>query len=175
MRNGGGLIITYYGRGDGKTTAAIGHAIRASGQNRKVVIFHFLKGRKNIGEYQFFKRNCENIEVRLCGRPEFYFLGSDPTPFKEEIKKCLDEIAKIIINNGCDMLILDEILYAIEFGLVSEDWLLSVLKNKKDMHIIITGGKITPKIREVSDIVTEMQEVHHHYHHDRETIIGLDY
>ncbi|MHA1409157.1 MAG: cob(I)yrinic acid a,c-diamide adenosyltransferase [Candidatus Odinarchaeia archaeon] len=175
MRNGGGRVIAYYGKGDGKTCAALGHAIRASGQDRKVVIFHFLKGRRDVGEYKFFTRDAENIEVHLCGRKEFYYPGDDPKPYIERISKCMRMIEEIISDTKCDMLILDEILYAIKFGLVEEKELIRILKKRGDMHIILTGGELPDAIREVSDIVTEMTEIHHHYHHDHETIIGLDY
>ncbi|MEM2109435.1 MAG: cob(I)yrinic acid a,c-diamide adenosyltransferase [Candidatus Odinarchaeota archaeon] len=175
MRNGGGRVVTYYGDGDGKTTAALGHAIRAAGQNRKVIIFHFLKGRRDVGEYLFFEQNCSNIEVHLCGRPEFFIPGSDPKPYIEDIEKCMSQIEEIIKKNKCDMLILDEILYAIEYNMISTGNLLEILRKRRDMHIILTGGKITDEIKQVSDIITEMKEIHHHYKHDRETIQGLDY
>lgn len=175
MRNGGGRVITYYGEGDGKTTAALGHAIRASGQDRKVVIFHFLKGRRDVGEYRFFQQNCSRIEVHLCGRPDFFMPGSDPKPYIEDVEKCISQIDEIIKNNKCDMLILDEILYAIEYNMISTSQLLEILRKRQDMHIILTGGKITDEIRKLSDIVTEMKEIHHHFKQDRETIQGLDY
>jgi cob(I)alamin adenosyltransferase len=127
MRNGGGRVITYYGSGDGKTCAALGHAVRASGQDRKVVVFHFLKGRKDVGEYKFFVRDAENIEVHLCGKPEFFYPDTDPRPYVERINKCMSLIEEIITDTKCDMLILDEVLYAIEFGLVEEERLTNIL------------------------------------------------
>jgi cob(I)alamin adenosyltransferase len=175
MRNGGGRIITYYGTGDGKTTAALGHAIRAAGQNRKVVVFHFLKGRTDVGEYKFFKQNCENIRVFLCGTRKFFYPDSDPKPYIRKIERCISLIDEFISDSKCDMLILDEILYAIEFGLVKEDQLVNILKKRDDMHVILTGGVVSDNIRNISDIVTEMNEIHHHYHQDRLTIEGLDY
>ena len=176
MRNGGGRIITYYGRGEGKTSAAIGHAIRALGHGRHVIIFHFLKGLRNVGEYVFFKKNFKNAEVYLCGEPDFYIPGeNDPKPFITKANHCIEKIRDIVLNSKCDMLILDELLYAIYFKIVSEDEILSIIKRKGDMHIIITGGRITPRIRKISDIVTEMSEIHHHYYEDGKTIEGLDY
>ena len=175
MRNGGGRVLTFYGKGDGKTCAALGHAVRASGQDRKVVVFHFLKGRTDVGEYKFFTRDAQNIKVHLCGKPEFFYPDSDPKPYILQIGKCMGLIEEIITDTKCDMLILDEILYAVEYGLVKEEELVRILKKRKDMHIILTGGSISERIRKASDIITEMSEVHHHYHDDHETILGLDY
>ncbi|MHA1238017.1 MAG: cob(I)yrinic acid a,c-diamide adenosyltransferase [Candidatus Odinarchaeia archaeon] len=175
MRNGGGRILTFIGDGDGKTTAALGHAMRAAGHGRKVIVMHFLKGRRNIGEYKFLMNGVKGIDVYLCGTSRFLITEEDYKEHLKLVKKCFDLAKKIVAENRCDMLVLDEILYAVKYGLISENELLELLRMKKDMHIILTGREASEEIKAMSDVVTFMEEIKHHYHHDRVTIEGLDY
>jgi ribokinase len=112
---GEGRVLTYFGEGEGKTTAALGHAIRALGRGMRVEIVHFMKGREEVGEYRFLK-DVKGIRVHLCGPREFLVGDS----FREEHEKKAAEgmaIAESVVREKrCDLLILDEVLYAVFLG-----------------------------------------------------------
>jgi len=169
-----GKIITYYGNGEGKTMAAIGHAIRIVGHKRKAAIIQFMKGRKNTGEYNFLK-NMKNIEIYLCGAPEFLKGEEFREEHYEKVKQGLEIAKKILRQQKIDLLILDEILYAIRFRLVDEKKVLDLLDGREKVNIILTGRNPGREILRRSDIITEIKEVKHHYKKDKETIPGMDY
>lgn len=171
-----GKLLTFIGTGDGKTTAALGHAIRAAGHGKRVVVLHFMKGRENVGEYKYFTNNGERgIKVYLCGSPRFLVTIEDKWEHLVKAKESIELAKEILADNSCDLLILDEVLYAIKYGLIREDDLLSLVKRRGNTHIILTGREASKRIQKASDIVTLMNEIKHHYNTDKTTILGLDY
>ncbi len=153
------MILIYTGEGDGKTTAAIGHAIRALGHGKKVAIVQFMKGRKEIGEFKA-QKFIKNFKIYQFGRREFIDLKK---PLKKDIelaKKGLEFSKKIL--GKVNMLILDEINIAVHSGLLSENEVLEFLDSvPKEALIVLTGANARESFIERADLVTEMKKIKH--------------
>lgn len=157
-----GLIQVYFGRGKGKTTAALGQGFRATGHGFKVYMIQFMKGNTKYGEIEAIK-NTPNFEVKQFGTTELI-----EVPGKvdlEEGKKALEFADKIITSDEYDIVILDEIGVAIEMHVVRIEDVMKVLEKKPEkVELILTGGqKMHGKIRERADLVTEMKMIKHYY------------
>lgn len=163
------LLITYYGKGEGKTSAAIGHAIRASAYG-KVGIIQFMKARKT-GE-RILKKN-KNIDFHNFGLKTF-FTRKEKILHREDARKAFKLAEKFLFSRKYLLVVLDEILYAVEFNLLKEKELLFLLNNKK-CNVIITGRKASSKILKISDIATELSRKKHHYDKDKKTVKGVDF
>ncbi len=155
-----GLLIVFTGEGKGKTTAALGMALRAIGHNMKVGIFQFIKGKWHPGELEALK--CfSTVEV--------FQLGNGFTFKKEDISKDIElakrgwSIAKeAIASNRYHMVILDELNYVIHYGFIEEEEVLDfLLVRPSNLHIVITGRYASNKIIEIADLVTEMKLLKH--------------
>ncbi len=169
-----GKIIVYYGKGEGKTTSSLGHAIRTLGHNKRVVILQFMKGRQNTGEYQFLK-NVDNLQITLCGTPIFL---RDEHSRELHLKKAQEgvELAQHVLREQqTDLLILDEILYAVKFGLLTEDDVLALLKMRGHTDIILSGREPGARILAMADIATHMQKVKHYWDETSSTTSGIEY
>jgi cob(I)alamin adenosyltransferase len=157
-----GYVQVYTGDGKGKTTAALGLALRAAGAGLKVFIAQFAKGME-YSELKTLKRLSDSIVVKQYGRDCFIY--REP---KEEDKKLaqegLKEVREAIASGQYQVVILDEANIATYFSLFSVDDLLSLIQNKpEEVEIIITGRKADPRIIAVADLVTEMKEIKHYY------------
>jgi len=157
-----GFVQVYTGNGKGKTTAALGLALRAVGAGLKVFIAQFVKGMK-YGELKTIRERFPEITIRQYGRN--CFIINKPT--EEDIKlaqKGLAEAHKIIQAGNYDIVILDEANIAVYFQLFTIDELLKIIRMKpQHVEIIITGRKAHPRLIELADLVTDMQEVKHYY------------
>jgi len=172
MQNMKGKVIIYYGKGEGKTSAALGRAIRALGQKFKVAIFQFMKGRKT-GEYKFL-RKC-NVKIKLCG-PKFFLLRkTDFNAHRDKTKEYFEKVKKIIAKQKVDLLVLDEILYAIEFKLIRESELINLLEKRKKINIILTGRKVSKKLKNLADQISRIDKIKHYYDKKHKAKRGLDY
>ncbi|MFX1315362.1 MAG: cob(I)yrinic acid a,c-diamide adenosyltransferase [Promethearchaeota archaeon] len=157
-----GLVQVYFGRGKGKTTAAIGQGIRAIGHGFKVYMIQFMKGNYKYGEIEAIK-NIPNFELKQFGSPE---LIAEPGEFdKEEGKKALDFAREIIMSDEYDIVILDEVGVAIYMNVISVEPVLEIIENKPEkVELIFTGGpNMHPKLKEAADLVTEMKLIKHYY------------
>jgi cob(I)alamin adenosyltransferase len=157
-----GLVQVYFGRGKGKTTAAIGQGIRATGHGFKVYMIQFMKGNYKYGEIEAIK-NITNFELKQFGSPE---LIAEPGEFDlEEGKKALNYAKEIILSDDYDIVILDEIGVAISMNVIPVEPVLELIKSKPEkVELILTGGpKMHPKIKEMADLVTEMRMIKHYY------------
>jgi cob(I)alamin adenosyltransferase len=158
-----GLLHVYTGNGKGKTTAALGLGMRAAGHGLKVIVIQFMKGQINYGELESAKK-LANFEIRQFGRAEFVD-KKNPAPVDVEwARKGLDNAKEILGLRACDVLILDELNCAIEWGLVSLTEVLDMLCSRpKDIEVIITGRYDPKELIQAADLVTEMKEVKHPY------------
>jgi cob(I)alamin adenosyltransferase len=157
-----GFIQVYFGRGKGKTTAAIGQGVRATGHGFKVYMIQFMKGNYRYGEIEAIK-NIPNFELKQFGSPD---LIAEPGDFDlEEGRKALDYAQKIIMSDDYDIVILDEVGVAISMNVIPVEPILEILENKPEkVELILTGGpKMHPKIKELADLVTEMRMIKHYY------------
>ena len=158
------MIQTYFGNGKGKTTAAVGSAIRCAGYDNKVLFLQFLKN-NDSAEFNVLSE-IKGIDV-LCSdeRYELYDnMNKDRTPtLTKAYNKLLFEDAKSKADSY-QMIILDEILDAIEFGYIDENELLELLSElKSHSEIILTGHKLTKGIADISDYISEIKEISHPY------------
>ncbi|AEA33470.1 cob(I)yrinic acid a,c-diamide adenosyltransferase [Hippea maritima] len=167
-----GYIQIYTGNGKGKTTAAIGLAVRAVGAGLKVLFVQFVKG-QFYSEHKALKQ-FENITIKQFGRPGF--IHSKPS--QEDIKKAKEGyefVLKAFKENLYDVVILDEANIAVFFKLFSEEDLIELMDKKpQNTELIITGRYATEKVIEKADLVTEMREVKHYYKKGVEAREGIE-
>ena len=157
-----GLVQCYFGRGKGKTTAAIGQGVRATGHGFKVYMIQFMKGNYKYGEVSAIK-GIANFELKQFGSTE---LIAEPGEFdREEGQKAIDFAKEIINSDEYDIVILDEVGVAISMNVIAVEPILELIKNKPEkVELVLTGGpKMHPKIKEIADLVTEMKMVKHYY------------
>lgn len=169
-----GYVQVYTGNGKGKTTAAFGLALRASGAGLKVFIGQFMKGGKS-GETIAVDKYLDGITVKQYGRKNFTF----KKPEKEDIElsqKGLKEVSEVVKSGNYDIVILDEANVATYFKLISVDSLLEIIKDRpENVEILITGRNANPKLMEVADLVTEMKEIKHYYRRGIKARPGIEY
>lgn len=174
MSTGRGKIILYYGRGEGKTTSSLGHVIRTLGHNKKVVLVQFMKGRQTTGEYQFLK-NVDNLQISLCGPPVFLRDERSRELHLQKVQEGLKLAQSVLREQQADLLVLDEILYAVKFGLVTEDDVLALLEMRGHTDIILSGREPGARILAMADIATHMEKVKHYWDETSHTTSGIEY
>lgn len=169
-----GYIQIYTGNGKGKTTAALGLALRASAYGKKIFIGQFVKGMK-YGELESIKKFSDTITLKQFGRDCFIF--NDPEPEDIEVaRKGWDEVNTILTENNIDILILDEIGIAIHYKLISTQEVMDFIKRKPtEMELIMTGRYIPEELFELADLVTEMKEIKHYYKADVPAREGIEF
>lgn len=157
-----GYIQVYTGNGKGKTTAAIGLAIRAAGAGLRVFFAQFIKGML-YSEIEALERFSEFITVRQYGRG--CFIGKNPK--QEDIEAArngLEDIKMTMLCEEYDVIILDEANVAVQCNLISIAQVLELINEKPfSTELIITGRYAKKEIVEAADLVTEMREVKHYY------------
>ena len=171
-----GKIIIYYGKGEGKTSAALGRAIRMAGYGKRVIILHFMKWRKT-GEYKFFQKiKTKRLQtaVHLCGFPEF-LTKKNYLQHQKRTQQALALAQEIIKDQNCDLLVLDEILYTLKFKLLKEKDVLNLLKGRGKIHVILTGNFLSKKLREFADQISKISKIKHYFNKGQKTIKGLEY
>jgi cob(I)alamin adenosyltransferase len=161
-----GLIQVYTGNGKGKTTAALGQALRSIGCGLKVYMVQFLKS-SDTGELHSVERLYPDFQIfRFERTRSFFWTLSDleKIELKEDIKKAFEFCSKVSQAGECDILILDEIMGAIKNELLSVNEILYLINNKHEkLEIIMTGREVPTKIAEAADLITDMKEVKHYY------------
>ena len=159
-----GLIQVYTGDGKGKTTAALGLALRAVGHSMKVLIIQFMKGKSEIGEKKAAQKLAPYLTILPMGRGTFV---SKDKPHSEDIKIAREGLRvsqQAIQNREYDVVILDEINVAVEYGLISISDLLHLLDSKpEEVEIVLTGRNARPELLERADLVTEMVKRKHYF------------
>ncbi len=159
-----GLIQVYTGNGKGKTTAALGLALRAAGHGLRTLMIQFMKGNIQYGELESAKKLSPYLTIRQMGR-ETFVSKTHPDPVDIEwAKKGLALAKEAIFSGNYDIVILDEINVAVDFGLIPLSEVLRLLTDKPGtVELILTGRNGHPAILEKADLVTEMVERKHYY------------
>lgn len=172
---GKGFVQVYTGNGKGKTTASLGLALRAAGHSLKVEIVQFMKGWIDYGELSGVKMLGGFVTLHQAGRDTFVN-KRDPDP--EDIRLARDgwTLAKSIITGGkADIVILDEINCAVDFGLLPVADVVDVVRNRPvGMEVILTGRNAPLEFVEMADLVTEMREVKHYYAAGVDARVGIE-
>ena len=173
-----GLTIVYTGNGKGKTTAALGIALRATGYNKKICMIQFIKGSWHYGEMNSSKRLEPEFEMISIGKG-FVGIIDDKSPI-EEHKKIANEAIKIsaikIQSGNYDIVILDEVNYAINLGLIKLADILDLINSKPAaLDLVLTGNYAKEEIIELADLVTEMKEIKHPFQQGKKAKKGIDF
>ncbi|HKU24047.1 MAG TPA: cob(I)yrinic acid a,c-diamide adenosyltransferase [Candidatus Sulfotelmatobacter sp.] len=172
-----GLIIVNTGPGKGKTTAAMGTALRAVGQGMRVLMLQFLKGSWHYGELDAVQAFGDKFVMKQMGRG-FVKVGTEK-PDPEDVRmaeEAWSAARESIASGSWDLVILDEINYAISYGMLDPAKVVEALKEKPDMvHVILTGRNAHPTIVEIADTVTEMRQVKHAYEKGVMAQRGIEY
>lgn len=156
-----GLVIVNTGNGKGKSTAALGLAMRALGNGMKVVMVQFIKGAWKVGEYESARKL--GFEIRPMGEG-FTWVTKDRERDMKVAREAWDFAKERILAGADDMVILDEINYAIDYGYVNLSEVLEALETRpKEVHVVLTGRKAKPELIERADLATEMVELKHPY------------
>ncbi len=182
------MIHLYTGNGKGKTTAAIGQAIRAAGSGMRIVFAQFMKG-NDTGELHILEK-IPQIRI-LRGRQDFGFYrqmtAAERQALTEEHNRVLEEIRDLIWRKQCDMVILDEITYPVNWSLLDEKLLRDILGKGKDqaetagiigrtfLEVILTGRNPAGFLSDAADYVTEMKEIRHPYQKGVTARKGIEY
>ncbi|NPV50165.1 MAG: cob(I)yrinic acid a,c-diamide adenosyltransferase [Candidatus Methanofastidiosum sp.] len=170
-----GLIEVYTGNGKGKSTAAFGLALRASGRGLKSIVVQFMKQGNSYGEH-FAIEKIENIDIASFGTPKFVNFKN---PSKEDInlaKEALEFSRETIYSLKYDLVILDEINIALHFKLIDLEKVIDILKNKPEgVEVILTGRYAPKELIEIADLVSEIIEVKHPYQKGIAAREGIEY
>ena len=159
-----GLIIVNTGNGKGKTTAALGLAIRAWGQGLKVLILQFIKGSWKYGELAAISKMDDNIVIMPLGEGFTNKNLEEKEKHKFVAIEALTTAEKEVKSKKWDMIILDEINYALKYDLLELNSVLKLLDEKdSSLHLVLTGRDAKEEIISRADMVTEMKELKHHY------------
>ena len=173
-----GLVIVYTGGGKGKTTAALGMALRAVGYGHKVCMIQFIKGSWHYGEMDSSKKLAPEFELVAIGKG---FVGIlDDTSPKEDHEKYAEEAIKVckdkILSEKYDLIILDEINYAVNLGLINIKSVMDLIKLKpKKLDLVLTGNHAKEEILKLADLVTEMKEIKHPFQSGIKAKKGIDF
>jgi len=158
-----GLVHVLTGDGPGKTTSALGIALRAIGHGYNVYMVMFVKGKPNYGEI-LASRMLPGFTIIYSGREQFLDRKNPDKVDVELAQKSLEHAKEVIMSERYDVVILDEINVAIDYGLVRLKDIIQLIKEKpKKVELILTGRRARKELLEYADYVTEMQEIKHPY------------
>ena len=173
-----GIVIVYTGNGKGKTTASLGVALRAIGHGLRVCMVQFIKGEWHYGELNSIKKLEPDFELIVAGKG-FIGIIDDDHAFEEHVRAArtaLDIVEQKISLDTFDIVILDEINYAVQLGLLQLADVLKILQNRpKHLSLILTGNHAREEIIMLADLVTEMKEIKHPYKKGIKAKRGIDF
>lgn len=157
-----GLIIVHTGNGKGKTTAALGLALRAAGHGMKVLILQFIKGAWSYGELSALERFPE-VKIQALGTG--FTWAKESLDEDRELARYGWELAATEIRRGdYDIVVLDELNYVLAYGLLPLEPVLDALKDRpRNVHVVVTGRNASEELIRMADLVTEMRQIKHPY------------
>jgi cob(I)alamin adenosyltransferase len=154
-----GLVIVFTGDGKGKTTAALGLAMRAAGHGLRIAFLQFIKA-DAVGEHTAAERLAPELEIVRLGRG---FVVGPPTPeHLAAAREAMDRVRQCLRGSGHDMVVADEILDAVGLKLITPEEVEALLSDRSPaVHLVLTGRGAWPGLIERADLVTEMRSVKH--------------
>ncbi len=156
-----GLIIVFTGQGKGKTTAALGMALRTLGHEDNVAIIQFIKGGWEPGEYKALKAYGEKLKWHSFGEG-FTWETQDRNKDQEITNKAWKKSVLYLVNSSYKLVILDEINIAIKLGYISLNEVLNQIRNRPPLtHVVLTGRSAHKDLIEIADLVTDMNLIKH--------------
>lgn len=168
-----GLIHVYTGNGKGKTTAAVGLAVRAAGAGLRICIHQFMK-KGSYGETKTLKQ-IGNIDVKQCGR-RCFVRGKPQREDKDCAQKGFAAACRDIFSNKYDMIILDEINVVLSLGLIDTEEFVAVLgKKPSSLELVMTGRHCPAPVLRMAALITEMREIRHPYRQGVKARAGIEY
>jgi len=168
-----GYVHVYTGNGKGKTTAAIGLAIRAAGAELRVFIGQFVK-KCPYSEIKALERYADRITVRQFGTGCFIF-GNPSDADCDAARRGFEHSLHLMLSNSFDVVILDEVNIAVHYGMISVEELLGLIERKpENVELILTGRYANSAIIERADLVTDMAEIKHYYTKGVEARDGIE-
>ncbi|MDK2822934.1 MAG: cob(I)alamin adenosyltransferase [Clostridia bacterium] len=190
-----GYVQVYTGNGKGKTTAAIGLAIRALGAGKRVLFLQFMKA-KSYSEHKILPNISQNLTLETLGKPFFvarkedldpatlakwqdkcviFEPGNPPQEYIKLMKKGIVMAQKAVTNGEYDLVILDEINVAMFFELINIEDVVEIIENKAaHVELVLTGRNCPEKILDKANLVTEMREIKHYYQEGVEARMGIE-
>ena len=170
-----GLLMVFTGNGKGKTTSALGLAMRAAGHCRKVCFIQFIKGSWRYGEMEAMERFTDTIDFHVKGKG-FTWKSENLAEDTALAQQAWQLARQTIVAGQAQLVVLDELTYLIRYGMVEEEEILAVLANRPPaMHIVVTGRHASPQLIAAADLVTEMKAVKHPYKSGIAAQKGFDY
>ena len=172
-----GLVHIYTGNGKGKTTAALGLALRARGHNLKVAYVYFHKDSKrwDCGEHKILKKIGVDV-FGFAGKHPRFDKKLDLDKVRKECLEGLKFIESIYKKNKYDMLILDEINISLRDGFLRKEELLNIMKRKpRNMELILTGRSAIKEVIKNADLVIRIEKIKHPYDSGIRRRIGIEY
>jgi cob(I)alamin adenosyltransferase len=171
-----GLVQVFTGEGKGKTTAALGTVLRAAGHNLKISIIFFIKGKSSQGEYKTLA-TLPNVKVASFGLRRFIYKDTEINPEeKAQAQAALAAAREDIIGGKFDLVVLDEINYAVYFNLLGIDEVIRLIKDKPPhVELILTGRNADKKLIAVADLVTEMKNIKHPFEKGIKARKGIEF
>ena len=167
-----GLVIVHTGDGKGKTTAALGLAIRAFGAGLKVLILQFIKGNRRSGELNALE--ILGVEVKQLGLG--FITQENFSEQKKSARAALELARREILSSAWDLIILDEINYAVKFGLLGSEEILELIKIRSpQMHLVFTGRDAPQELIDEADLVTEMKLIKHPFQQGTAAQAGIEF
>lgn len=187
-----GLVVIITGNGKGKTTSALGQALRAAGQGLKVLMIQFLKSSHIYGEIVAAKKLYPDFEIIQAGKDcilpkdkyrcdqcnfECHVDPKNPSQADRAAAQVALELASQKIQSGkYDMIILDEINYALDYGLLGLDAVSDLISRKpKKLHLILTGRNAPVQLTSQADLVSEILEIKHQFQQGMKSVKGIDF
>ena len=160
-----GTLSVFTGDGKGKTTAALGTALRAAGRGMEVLILQFMKGLSDLGEIHALKRCRLPVTFMQFGRPGFANSRVCEPLDIHIAQQGFKTFREAMASGDYDMIILDEINIAISFGLLKVEEVLEAIRHRPPrLHLVMTGRNADVALIEMADLVTEMSDVKHPFH-----------
>ena len=174
-KNSKGLVIVNTGEGKGKTTSAIGVAVRALGWGHKVLLVQFMKGSRETGELNFLGKLSSQVRIISADCP-FSWATRDKEKDIAICRKVWGSVKGYVINGGYELIILDEINVVTSLGYLSEREVIEALKQREpSVNIILTGRAANKELTDYADLVSEIRCVKHPFNSGIPAKKGIDF